>query len=266
MSSNAQLGLIGHTGFVGMSLKRQHSFDRMYRSSDIHEIANESFDNLICAGAPAKKWLANQQPDDDRASIRLLIDSLSTVKCRKMILISTVDVYSDPSDVDETTTVDTSTLHPYGLHRRELEEFIENRFPSTLILRLPALVGPGLKKNVIYDIHNQNELASIDSRGVFQFYPMVNLWSDIQRAIELGVNLVHLTAEPLSVSQISAHGFGMPYENHILKVPPAYDFQSIYASDMGGAGRYTYSKREVLQAVRSYAQTEHKSDTKKITL
>jgi len=255
-SDSGKHGLIGHSGFVGSILKRQHRFHDLFRSTDVHTIAGQEYDLLVCAGAPAKKWLANQRPEEDRESIDKLIQALSTVRCNTFVLISTVDVFSDPVGVDESAVVGTEDLHPYGLHRYGLEEFVQHHFASRLILRLPGLVGPGLKKNIIYDFHNKNDLAKIDSRSVFQFYPMVNLWTDLQRAIGLGIDLLHLTAEPVSVRDVSEAGFGIPFENLVLERPPAYDFQTRFASSMGGQGRYTYSQRESLQAVRAYAQTE----------
>jgi len=256
MQKIGEHGLIGHTGFVGSTLKKQHQFDSFFRSTDIQTIANREFKLIVCAGAPAKKWLANQRPDEDRKSIEKLINSLSTVRCNQFVLISTVDVFSSPNGVDESSVVETAGLHPYGLHRRELETFVEHQFSTSLVLRLPGLVGPGLRKNIIYDIHNNNDVAKIDSRSVFQFYPMVNLWSDLQKALGLGISLLHLTAEPLSVRQVSEEGFGIPFDNPIADCPPRYDFQTALASKMEGEGRYTYSKRESLQAVRAYAQTE----------
>jgi len=256
MQESGKRGLIGHTGFVGSILKKQHHFDSFFRSADIHTIANQEFDLVVCAGAPAKKWLANQRPVEDRESIEKLINALSCIRCEKFVLVSTVDVFSDPNGVDESSSVETNGLHPYGLHRRELEEFVQRQFDSSLILRLPGLVGPGLKKNIIYDIHNNNDVAKIDSRSVFQFYPMVNLWTDVRKALGLGITLLHLTSEPLSVRQVSEEGFGILFNNPIVDCPPIYDFQTALADQMGGEGRYTYSKRESLQAVRAYAQTE----------
>ena len=85
---------------------------------------------------------------------------------------------------------------------------------------------------------------------------MVNLWADLQKAIGLGISLLHLTAEPLSVREVSEDGFGIPFDNPVADSPPSYDFQTTLACQMGGDGRYTYSKRESLQAIRAYAQTE----------
>lgn len=256
MHDNPRSGLIGHSGFVGSALKKQHSFDALYRSTDIDSIANQEFDLLVCAGAPAQKWLANQQPEQDLQTIHKLIRALANVRCKHFVLISTVDVFSSPVGVDESSFIQTDGLHPYGLHRRELELFVQQTFSSTLILRLPGLVGPGLRKNVIFDIHNHHDIGKIDSRSVFQFYPTVNLWTDIQKAMQLGLDLVHCTAEPLSVSEVSHSAFNQPFDNHVSEQPPIYDFQTLHAVAMGGLGRYTYTKKESMLAIRAYAQSE----------
>jgi len=109
---------------------------------------------------------------------------------------------------------------------------------------------------VIFDFLNDNNLQAIDSRGVFQFYPMVNLWYDIQTALNAGLKLVHLTAEPISVADVSQRGFGRPFTNALATPAATYDMQTKYAHVFGAAGRYQYSARETLQAVRAYAQSE----------
>lgn len=248
--------LIGHTGFVGGTLLRQTKFDTLYRSTNIHEVAGRSFDTVVCAGAPAQKWIANREPEADRAAIDGLISHLKSLTCKTFILISTVDVFQSPQDVDENSQVEEEGLHAYGLNRRRLERFVADHFPQHLIVRLPGLVGPGLRKNVIFDFLNDNNLAAIDSRGVFQFYPMVNLWFDIQCALEAGIRLLHLTAEPISVSKLSEHGFGRKFDQPKSGVAGSYDMRSVHAALFGGASGYQYSARETLLAVRAYAQSE----------
>lgn len=248
--------LIGFSGFVGSTLLRQASFDALYRSTNIQEIEGSSFNLLVCAGAPAQKWLANREPEDDRRKIDGLIQRLKRVQCKTFVLISTVDVFKDPCGVDEDTVVDENGLHPYGLHRRQLEKFVQAHFENHLIVRLPGLVGPGLRKNIIFDFLNDNNLHVIESRGVFQFYPMVNLWYDILAALQAGLNLVHLTSEPLSVAEVSLQGFGKPFDQQQGGAPARYDMRSRHAAVFGAQGPYQYSARETLQAVRAYAQSE----------
>ena len=167
-----------------------------------------------------------------------------------------VDVFKTLFGVTEDTAIDETGLQPYGLHRRYLETFVESHFPRHLIVRLPGLVGPGLRKNVIFDLLNQNNLDAIESRGVFQFYPTVNLWHDIQIALQAQLSLVHLTAEPISVAEVAQHGFGREFQNTLANPPAQYDFQSKYAALFGGCGAYQYSKRETLLAIWAYAQSE----------
>jgi hypothetical protein len=248
--------LIGFSGYVGSTLLKQASFNRLYRSTNIASIDNLSFDTVVCAGAPAQKWIANREPEADRQKIEELIGHLKTIKCKTFILISTVDVFSNPLGVDEDTPVDELGLHAYGLHRRLLEKFVEDNFPNRLIVRLPGLVGPGLRKNVIFDFLNDNNLEAIDSRGVFQFYPMVNLWYDIQVALSAGLTLVHLTAEPVSVADISLQGFGKPFTRELLSSVATYDLKTKYARIFGASDCYQYSARETFLAVRAYAQSE----------
>lgn len=248
--------LIGYTGFVGSSLLRQTAFERTYRSTNIAEIRGGSFGTVVCAGAPAQKWIANREPDEDRRRIEALIDPLRQIACERFVLISTVDVFTDPAGVDESSEVSLDGLHAYGRHRYLLEEFVRERFARHLILRLPGLVGPGLRKNAIFDLLNDNNLHTVDSRGVFQFYPMVNLWYDIATALRAGLDLVHLTAEPISVAEVARSGFGRDFENPCLPTPASYDLRSRYAEAFGGRGGYQYARRETLLAIRAYAQTE----------
>lgn len=248
--------LIGFSGFVGSTLLKQTSFESLYRSTNIGEIRGKSFDTVVCAGAPAQKWIANREPEADRQKIDGLIGHLKTVQCKTFILISTVDVFKNPIGVDEETAVDETGLHAYGLHRRLLEKFVEQHFANHLIVRLPGLVGPGLRKNVIFDFLNDNNLHAIESRGIFQFYPMVNLWYDIQTALTAGIKLLHLTAAPISVADVSRLGFGKSFNQPLTNSPATYDLRTQYAEIFGATGQYQYSARETVLAIREYAQSE----------
>jgi nucleoside-diphosphate-sugar epimerase len=248
--------LIGYTGFVGSSLMRQAGFDALYRSTNIGEIDGRTFDTVVCAGAPGQKWLANREPEADLAAIERLMGCLRTIRCRRFVLVSTVDVFALPLGVDEASTVEEAKLHPYGRHRRLLERFVQEQFAGSLVVRLPGLVGPGLRKNVIFDLHNENNLHAIESRGRFQFYPMVNLWHDIGLALDAGLPLAHLTAAPVTVADIARQGFNRDFVQALEGVPAAYDMRSRHAALFGGSGGYQYSTRETMLAVRAYAQSE----------
>jgi len=250
--------LIGYSGFVGTTLLRQRAFEYRYRSTNIQEIAGT---HLISWSVQAPRHKSgsltgSRKPEADLQKLEGLMGHLETIACEKFILISTVDVLTKPLGVTEESLADESDIHPYGFHRRILERFVEDCFSSHLIVRLPRLVGPGLRKNIVFDFLNENNLSAIDSRGVFQFYPMVNLWYDIQSALRAGLRLVHFTAEPISVAEVAAEGFGVTFDQVLFGEAASYDMRSVHAALFGGTGAYQYSKRETIQAIRAYAQSE----------
>lgn len=251
--------LIGSSGFIGTALRKQTEFSVGVDSKTIGRLHRGHFDQIVCAGAPAQKWLANLEPERDRENIETLISNLELMSCERFVLVSTVDVFSNPVDVWEDTRVDEVHLGPYGLHRRALEQYVVRRFSNVLIVRLPGVVGPGLKKNVLFDFLNRNNLDAIDSRGVFQFYPIVNLWSDIATAVSAGLTLVHLTAAPVIVSEVARLCFGMEFLNIRGTVPSNYDMRSRFAEMFGGSCHYQYSGRESMLAIRAYAQSESRT-------
>jgi len=248
--------LIGFSGFVGSTLLKQLEFHDLYRSTNIEDISGKDFDMVVCAGAPAQKWIANRDPQADREKIDGLIAQLETIRCKTFILISTVDVFKTPIGVDEDSAVEEDGLHAYGLNRRVLEKFVESHFPDHLIVRLPGLVGPGLRKNVIFDFLNENNLNVVDGRGVFQFYPMVNLGFDIRIALKAGLRLLHLTAAPIRVTDLSLSGFGRRFDQELGGIPAQYDMRTRHGAIFGVDGHYQYSQREEIQAIRAYAQSE----------
>jgi nucleoside-diphosphate-sugar epimerase len=247
--------LIGYTGFVGGNLARQARFTDVYNSRNVEMIAGRQFDILVCAAAPGVKWKANADPENDRLAIARLQGHLAQVKVKKLVLISTVDVYRQPAGVDEETPIDSAQLAPYGQHRFELEQFVSSRFDA-LVVRLPALFGPGLKKNIIYDFLHGNCLDKIHCDSVFQFYAIDRLWTEIQRALDYGLKLINFATEPVSVAEVAEHGFGWSFRNR-LEVPPAhYDMKTRFAHLYGGCRGYLHQKEEVLTALREFVQSQ----------
>lgn len=247
--------LIGYTGFVGSNLMAAHEFGAKFNSKNIAEIKGQSFGLLVCAGAPAKKWYANLHPDEDRETLDGLMAHLLKVRAERVVLISTVDVFRNPYLADENTPVEMEGLSAYGLNRRRLEIFVEEHFENVIIVRLTGLVGRGLKKNILFDFHNDNEVLKIDSRGVFQFYPVQRLWGDIKKAEENALSLVHLTSAPVSVAEVAREVWGREFRNEVLPKPAKYDFRSAHAG-LWGRECYQVSRDEEIAAIREWNRTE----------
>ena len=234
---------------------RQASFEGLYNSTNIEDIAGRSYDVIVCSGAPAEKWKANKEPDRDREVLGRLTDALVRAEARKVVLISTVDVYPVPSGVDEATVIDEEQAQPYGKHRRELERAIAARF-DTLIVRLPGLFGTGLKKNIIFDFLHGNRVDQVHADSVFQFYHLDMLWRDIGIARDRGLDLVNFATEPVSVREVARRAFGLDFDNAPPSAPARYDVRSHHASTWGGHRGYLRDREEVLTALRGFVGSE----------
>jgi nucleoside-diphosphate-sugar epimerase len=248
--------LIGHSGFVGSNLLAKRPYDFLYRSTDIDSIRGKTFEHVVCAGVQAMKWWANANPEDDEAGIERLLAPLSEIKTERFTLISTIDVYQAPRGVDEDSSIEKEGHHAYGLHRLKVEERIRELFPNTVILRLPGLFGPGLKKNVIFDMMHGNDVHKIHPGGVFQYYDLRRLADDIDQAWKLGIQLLNVSSGPLGTSEIRDSFFPNIDLTSSGPAPAGYNMLSKHAEAWGGNDGYLYSKDQVIEDIRSWLEKE----------
>lgn len=301
--------LVGHTGFVGSNLNLQTDFDGVFNSKNVTEAFGLAPDVLVYSGVRAEKFLANKEPELDFSIIESAMENIKKINPKKVILISTVDVYPSAVHVDENTIIDESLLQPYGKNRLHLERWVEEQYTDYLILRLPALFGENIKKNFIYDTihiipamlnetlyqkysaHNfitfnytkqengfyklnsisdeekkvlQQQFLSIgfsalnftDSRGIFQFYNLKNLWNHIEIALENKIKKLNLATEPVSVKEIYNAIFHKNFENELATDVPHYDFQSIHSKSFGSQSNYIQNSAIVLQEIIEFINSK----------
>lgn len=246
--------LIGFSGFVGGNIANQNKFDDVYNSKNIAEIEGKEYDLVVSAANRAEMWRINQEPEVDLAEIEEFISHIRKVKVRKFVLISTVGVYKDPNGANEDTPIDTDGLLPYGANRHYLEQFCQDNFDTT-ILRLPGLYGKGLKKNVIFDLLNDNNVDRIHKDGVYQYYNLGNIWKDIQTALDNNLPLVNLATPPVSTEEVAREAFGVEFTNAPNDIKPAHwDMHSKYADVYGSEGNYLCTKAQELAEIKAFVE------------
>ena len=170
------IALIGYRGFVGSAFARYFEecsisfvgLDRVNYSA----YANRTWDVVIHCAANSKKFLAEETPLLDlEQSLELTSRILRDFPSKRHLLISTVDVYNNlavPESTRETTSVDLSTLGNYGFHKRLSEMLIQRHSPHPIVFRLAGMVGPGLKKNPVFDVSRCQPLRIHPDSG-YQF-------------------------------------------------------------------------------------------------
>lgn len=246
-----KVGIVGHTGLVGGYLLEIYPDAKTYNSSNINEIETQKFDLLFVSAMPAVKWWANQNPKEDLENRLDIQKKISKVMSSRTVLISTVDVFANPNGADEATLGKFQAGQAYGQNRREFELFIQDTFPKTWIVRLPGLVGRGLKKNVLFDLKHGKSVESVPINSTFQFYPLNRLNKDLALVLAYEPGVFHFAAEPLSMSQISA-ALDVPETNFApsSEKAPQYNFLT---KKLGRDGSpYLVSKAESLKAITDY--------------
>ncbi len=146
--------LIGYTGFVGSNIHSQYTFDEVFNSKNIQDAFGINPDLCVYAGVRAEKFLANKEPYKDLNLIKGAIENIKKINPKRLVLISTIDVFKNPNGKDEDSTIDTEGLHPYGFNRHHLEKWVSENIENYHIVRLPGLFGKNIKKNFIYDLIN----------------------------------------------------------------------------------------------------------------
>ena len=251
--------LIGHTGFVGSTLARARAFAASFNSRSIGEIDGGSFDTVVCAGVSAVKWLANKEPEADLRAIQGLMAHLDTISAGHFVLVSTIDVYREPVGVTEADEPPTEGLHPYGLHRLQLERWVAGRFPRHTIVRLPGLFGEGLRKNLIFDMLHANQTDRISPSGVLQWYPMRRFPADLARIQAAAPTLVNIAVEPLRTEAIRARFFPEVAIGGPELPAPRYDMHTNQARLLGGEGAYHLRGAAVMDELGRFIDAERAS-------
>lgn len=175
--------LVGYTGFVGSNLRKEYPKSNLYNSKNIDKIKKKKFNKIIFSGLPAEKWRANKYPNKDLSNIKKLIKLLKSVECNLFILISTIDVHK--------------SKEPYGKNRKFFEKFVKKNFSKFLIIRLPAIFGKGLKKNILFDLLNKNQIDNINPEDKFQWFDLNFLYREIKK-IKTFNKIIELYSPPIS--------------------------------------------------------------------
>lgn len=244
--------LVGHTGFVGGNLRAQHAFGELYNSKNIHEIRGRKLDTLVFAGAQAKKWWANQNPQADRAGIDSALEHLQHVSARRVILISTIDVLPPQPGLTEDFDPSSTENHAYGQNRLHLEIALFRMFESVHVIRLPALFGSGLKKNVIYDLLNDNLLEKINPDSAFQYYDLARLWQDIGLVVAHRIPRIHLFPQPIVTRRIVEAFFPGKQIGAEAGPPAFYDYRTRYSDLFGRSDGYVASADDVMERMGAF--------------
>ena len=158
--------ILGGSGFVGSAFVRYcvtHGLAHaaLTRANYDH-YAGQACRLLINAGGNSSKRLPLSDPllDFDK-NARDTLRSLLDFRAECYVLLSSIDVYrdhADPANNAETNAIVPEQLSRYGLSKYVGELMVHHYAPRHFVFRLGGMVGPGLRKNAIYDLTHGGRL------------------------------------------------------------------------------------------------------------
>uniref|UniRef100_A0A6C0CPF8 Xylose isomerase-like TIM barrel domain-containing protein n=1 Tax=viral metagenome TaxID=1070528 RepID=A0A6C0CPF8_9ZZZZ len=256
--------LVGYTGFVGSNLLQFYPVDEFYNSKNFYAAKGKHFSKLFFSGIPAVKWYANKNPEHDKTTIDSIKSVLDTITVDEIILISTIDVYNDVTcKNDEDSEIHYEKNHTYGKNRYLFEEYIKERFEKYHIVRLPGLFGKGLKKNIIFDLINNNRIENIPLQSSFQWYYLDWLKKDIDNILEKNIKVCNLFTEPVHTNKIISlfeeiykvnYGFQIEYfgnNNVTVKYDTCTKYGKLFNSSKES---YIRTEKDILDGLREFLQ------------
>ena len=152
--------VVGGNGFVGSAYVRllaaRGIAHQVVTRENYDRLKGTSCDILINANGNSKKFLAAHEPlNEFDQSVRSVARTLEDFRCGTYVFLSTGDVYPDqssPTVTSEDKAIDPGGQSRYGLHKFLAEQLVRNTQKQWLVMRMGGFVGPGLKKNAIYDM------------------------------------------------------------------------------------------------------------------
>lgn len=243
--------LVGNTGLIGQTLKQKISFDFEFNSKNVYELEKcPDFCDLYLSCLPATKWLINQNVKEDFVNIQNIVSILDKKQYKNIFLFSTIDVYSDsPIGVNEDYLPNVSGFN-YGSNRFLFECMVKQfvKYDNCYIFRLPALFGRFIKKNVIYDLLNNNRIENINLNSYYQWYNLENLTIDIYDLISKNStsNIFNLFNEPIYTEELVAKIFpecDIQTKNNLIE----YNWKTKFVFN-----GYLNGKEEILNQIKKF--------------
>jgi len=190
--------LIGANGFVGSAFSRllsSISYVELVKVTreNYDSVLNTKGDLVIDASCNSRKFFAEEQPVSEfNTSVHHRLKTLFDFHSPFHLHISSVDVYSGIESVEtscENSFIDLSRISHYGMHKFMAEQLVQHYAKKWMILRFAGMVGPGLRKNPVFDILN-NQPLRIHPKSQYQFMhtdDMAKMSWDLIQSDECGI-------------------------------------------------------------------------------
>ena len=160
-------GLIG-SAFVRYFKKKKIPYQNITRTNK-KKFYNKKCDLLVdCNGNGSKRYGINFPLLDFKASVESVVETLCKIKFKKYLYISSCQVYENLNSYKyskESFSSNVKKINNYGFNKLVAEYYVKKYSKKYLIIRLPYVIGPKLKRNPFYDIlHYKRSFLTLNSK------------------------------------------------------------------------------------------------------
>lgn len=99
-----------------------------------------------------------------------------------------------------------------------------------------------------------NSLNFTDSRSVYQFYNLKNLWQHIKTALDNNLKLINLVTPPISAGDLYLSLSSKSFVNELDKPPFNYNLKTKHFALYGGSNGYISTHEQVLYDIKSFVE------------
>jgi nucleoside-diphosphate-sugar epimerase len=179
MKNRFDAAVIGSKGFIGSNvvgaLKTKNiSVFEIQRKMPLDDMVNRSFGTVFFCAGNSKTFISKSDPLRClRENIFDLYDYLTRLDFSKFVYISSVIVYPQTGCLrTEDLPIDISDLSIYGAHKYLAERYVREFAKSWLIVRPTGFFGKGLKKNLLFDLRNDNPHIYVNRSSWIDYMPV----------------------------------------------------------------------------------------------
>jgi nucleoside-diphosphate-sugar epimerase len=174
--------VVGAKGFIGSAVVAEtaaHGYAVTAIDLDNYQQhKGAEADLLINAAGNSRKFIDDQDPVKGyELSVTSVMNVLHDFRFKFYVQLSSGAVYPDegnPRRNSEETVLQPSDMTRYGFHKWLAEQLVRHYAPKHLIVRMGGFVGPGLKKNALFDlltggplfVHPDSEFQYMDTRDL----------------------------------------------------------------------------------------------------
>lgn len=97
-------------------------------------------------------------------------------------------------------------------------------------------------------------LSFTDSRSIYQFYDLKNLWNHIQIALDYGISKLNISTPPISASEVYRELSGKQFVNELEKPPYNYDIHTKFFELFGGVDGYIMTKEQEMEEIVNFVR------------